>query len=177
MSPSCKHKSWDTAVDIAKRLWTESPRNSCSTPSRSKWSVSSVKRPDRFWCPPSHWTIAYRMALYQEIKRPGRECNNLLPFRAEFKNKCSNTSTPLISSWRKNRQLLLYFYLKILVSLRFFPRLNIYSYLAVYLLYALTSTNICRPGSTRLFSSFQLEQQLKVRQLDTIVDIRGNMTT
>jgi hypothetical protein len=125
----------------------------------------------------SHWMNAYWTALCSEIKRPEGEYNSLLAFRPEVTNEWSYTTIPLISLWCANRQVLLCLFLKILVSLTFFPRLNICNDLTEYLLQALTSTNICRPGSARLFPNFQPEQKLKGPQIDTIVDSRWEMTT
>jgi hypothetical protein len=66
-----------------------------SNPGGEKRFLSSPKRPDRLWGPPSLIFSRYR-GSFPGVKQPGSLFNHSLPFSVEVKSEWSYTTTPPI---------------------------------------------------------------------------------
>jgi hypothetical protein len=82
----------DNAVDIATGYVLDAKRSKFE--SRRGKNVSSSRRPDRFWGPPSLQSNGYRGLFPPGVKRPGHETGHSPPTSAEVKNTWIYTSTP-----------------------------------------------------------------------------------
>jgi hypothetical protein len=82
----------DSSVGIATGYGLDGGGVGVRVPVGAK-SFISLRRPDRFWGPPSLLSNSYG-GFSPEVKRPGREADRLPPTRAEVKKTWIYTSTP-----------------------------------------------------------------------------------
>jgi hypothetical protein len=92
-------RSRDTVVGIATGYWLDDRGVGVRVPIGSR--ITSSRRPDRLWCPPSLLSNGYRGALYTGGKAAGREAYHSPPDSAEVKENVDLIHPlPHTPSWR-----------------------------------------------------------------------------